>query len=351
MSCSMCDPSGSHNLIGMARPRTPILFFFVVILAILISLSGPAVAEWSAITGSHMTYTDDVFQFSASRRQKFSEDPSQPTVVPAEKKSDIVWDPSLEVIRSSTSSLGLTEVSAKAHGFLYTSNPVFNHGDYRLQVKQGLSSDTAVLVRYRYVPNLFLGPNFERRTGTRLIEDERVTSHTGRVEVEQKLGSKWVVNLIGRGGLRLYNEAFAERDTTFWTVGPHVSYAFSDRVTASLGYLFERGYADGAGDTRFNDDVSYRQHIMSAGLDAGLTEQLSLHLLYLYRRKDFTSELIGDTHLNRHDDTHQGAAELRYRVSQAAMLTLGVQRTQRNSTNETRSFQDTQVSIGGQYRF
>lgn len=351
MSCSTCDHSGSHNLIGMARPHSPVPFIFAVVLLLLISLPSRTRAEWSAIAESRMTYTDDVAQFSASRRQKFNEDPSQPTVVPTEKQSDLVWDPSLELVRSSRSSLGLTEVSAKAHGFFYTDNPLFNHADYRLQIKQGLSPDTAVLVRYRYVPNMFLGPNFERRTGTRLIEDERVTSHIGRVEMEQKLGSQWVINLIGRGGVRLYNEAFAERDTTFWTVGPHVSYAVSDRMTASLGYLFERGYADGAGDTRFNDDVSYRQHILSAGFDAGLTEQLSLHLLYLYRRKDFTSELTGDTHLNRHDDTHQGAAELRYRLSLAARLTLGFQRTQRHSTNDTRSFQETQVSVGGQYCF
>ncbi len=298
-----------------------------------------------------MTYTDDVFQFSSSRRSKFSEDPSQPTVVPTEKKSDVVWDPSLELVHSSTSTLGPTQISAKAHGLLYTSNPVFNHGDYRLQIKQGLSSDTAVLVRYRYVPNLFLGPNFERRTGNRFIEEERVSSHIGRVELEQKLGQRWVVTMIGRGGMRLYNEAFAERDTRFWTVGPHLSYALSDRVITSLGYLFERGYADGAGDTRFNDDISYQQHVMSASADAGLTDVLSLHLLYLYRRKDFTSDLVGDTHLNRHDDTHQGAAELRYAVTQTATLTLGFQRTQRVSTNDMRSFQDTQISVGGQYRF
>lgn len=50
-----------------------------------------------------MTYTDDVFQFSTTRRQQFSEDPSLPTSVSSEKKSDIVRDPSLELIRSSTS--------------------------------------------------------------------------------------------------------------------------------------------------------------------------------------------------------------------------------------------------------
>ena len=44
-----------------------------------------------------------------------------------------------------------------------------------------------MLVRYRYVPNLFLGPNFERRTGTRSIREKRVTSHHWRAEVERRL--------------------------------------------------------------------------------------------------------------------------------------------------------------------
>jgi len=311
----------------------------------------PVRADWSVITQSRMTYADDVFQFSAARRQRFSEDPSQPTVVPVKKTSDVVWDPSVELIRASRNALGSNELSVKAHGFLYTTHPVFNHGDYRLQMKQRFDNDTAILVRYRYVPNLFLGPNFERRTGSLLVEDERVTSHIVRVEVERQVGDRWLLTLITRGGLRLYNEAFAERDTRFWTAGPHASYRISERTTVGLGYLFERGYADGAGDTRFNDDISYRQHVVSAGVDTGVTDALSLHLLYLYRRKDFTSELIGDTHLNRHDDTHQGSAEVRYLWTAAITLTAGLQRTQRNSTNEARSFQDTQVWVGGQYRF
>lgn len=325
----------------------------IVVLSLLGSLASvfPAQADWSVITQSRMTYTDDVFQFSASRRQKFSEDPSQPTVVPVERKSDFVWDPSVELIRASTNALGSNELSVKAHGFLYTANPIFNHGDYRLQMKQRLSEETAILVRYRNVPNLFLGPNIERRTGNQLAEEERVTSHTARVEVERKLGDRWLLTLVTRGGLRFYNDAFAERDTRFWTVGPHASYQVIDHVTAGLGYLFERGYADGAGDARFNDDVSYRQHVVSATVDTAFGRVLSLQLLYLYRRKDFTSELIGDTHRNRHDDAHQGAAEFRYLWTAAVTLTLGVQRTQRTSTNETRSFQDTQVWIGGQYRF
>lgn len=310
-----------------------------------------AQADWSTIAEGKTSYTTDVFQFSAALRQRVSEDPSQPTVVPLEKPEDVVWEPSLEVIRSGSSRLGPTELSFKAHGFVYTDHPIFNHGNYRAQLKQSLASGTSVLLRYRYVPNLFLGPNVERRTGTFLTQDERVTSHIWRLQLERRLTEAWTFTLIGRYGLRLYNSEFAERDTRFWTLGPQIEYAVTSKATATLGYLYERGLADGAGDTRLNDDISYRQHVLSVGTGLQLSPPLSLTLLYIYRRKDFTSELVGDPHLNRQDLTHQGAAELRYRLTPAISLTFGFLRTQRTSTNALRDFIDTIYSLGGQYRF
>ena len=317
---------------------------------ILFGFTHSARAEWSAVAESKVSYTDNVINFSASRRLKFSEDPSQPTGIPA-KLSDVIWDPSLEVIRSSSSKFGPNELSVKAQGVIFTNNPIFNYGDYRLQFKQELSPDTSLLLRYRNVPNQFLGPNIERRTGNGLIQEERVSSHTWRTELEHRVSESWTLTFIGRYGLRLYNDAFAERDTKLWTVGPQVRYVVNPRMAISLGYIYERGLADGRGNAQFNDDVSYRLHAISVGTDLALIEPLSLSLAYLYRRKDFTSELLGDTHLNRHDDDHQGTAEFRYRLTQAATLSASFQRTQRHSTAVTRDFNDTIYSLGGSYRF
>ena len=133
----------------------------------LICLPHRVMAEWSAVAEGKVSYTDDVTNFSAARRLRFSEDPSQPTGLPMQL-SDVIWDPSLEVIRSS-SKLGPNELSLKAHGFLFTNNPIFNHGDYRLQFKQGISPDTSLLLWYRNVPNQFLGLHTEHRTGNNLI--------------------------------------------------------------------------------------------------------------------------------------------------------------------------------------
>ena len=128
------------------------------------------------------------------------------------------------MIRSSSLSLGPNELSVKAHGFIFTNNPIFNHGDYRLQFKQGLFSDTSFLLRYRNVPDQFLGPNFERRTGNELIQEERVSSQTLRTEIEHRVNESWTLTLIGPYGPSVFNDAFAERDTKFWTTGSQVGY-------------------------------------------------------------------------------------------------------------------------------
>jgi opacity protein-like surface antigen len=327
---------------------TSLLFSFGLL--VLVCFPRNVMAEWSAVAESKVSYTDDVTNFSAARRLKFSEDPSQPTGIPTQL-SDVIWDPSLEVIRTSSSPLGPNELSIKAAGFIFTNNPIFNHGDYRLQYKQGLSPDTSLLLRYRNVPNQFLGPNTERHTGNNLIQEERVSSHMWRTEIEHRVNESWTLMLIGRYGLRSYNDAFAERDTKLWTIGSQVGYVVNPHMALSLAYLYERGLADGRGNTQFNDDVSYKLHALSAGTDLTLIESLSLHLAYIYRRKDFTSELLGDAHLDRHDDSHQGMAEFRYRLNSATVLSASFQRTQRTSTVVTRDFNDTIYSLGGNYRF
>ena len=197
----------------------------------------------------------------------------------------------------------------------------------------------------------FLGPNFERRSGSRSITDERVTSHTWRAEFERTLNEHVAAALVTRYGLRLYNEAFAERDTQFYTVGPRFDYRATSRLTFSLGYLYERGLADGREEPQFMDDVSYYIHIVSFGTEVRVTSKLALNLVYLHVRKTFTSGLAGDTHQGRQDFTHQGVAALRYQLTAKAAALFSVQHTQRTSTNALRDFNDTIISLGGDYHF
>lgn len=333
---------------GRRRAKGPV--WLSALLGLLLPLEALG-GEWSAIAEQKVLYTDDVFQLSSARRLALAEDPSQPTIVPVEKPSDVVWEPSVELRRTSQSRLGNTLVSFKAHGFIFTDHSIFNHGNYRLQLKQDLAPGISLLLRYRYIPNLFLGTNFERRSGTASLQEERVTSHIWRAQLERKLSDAWTVTMTARFGLRLYNDVFAERDTKFYTVGPHVDYALLPTLMLSMGYQYERGLADGRGETQFNDDVSYRQHFVSTGADLQITPLLALNLQYAFRRKDFTTDLVGDTHLGRQDTTHQGTAELRYALSDPMTVSLGIQRTQRTSNVTTKDFNDTNTSLGVQYRF
>lgn len=311
-----------------------------------------AAADWSATAETKVLYTDNVFELSSARRLSLDEDPSQPTIVPVNKPSDVVWEPSLDVRHTSTpTNLGPTEVSFKAHGLIFTENPIFNHGNYRIQLKQALDPETSLLLRYRYVPNLFLGPNTERRSGQRLVEEERVTSHIWRLQLERRLTEFLTATLVGRYGLRQFNDVFAERDTTFWTSGPQLEWVINSRLTLATAYLYEQGLADGRQDVQFKDDVSYRQHFASLGATAWVSTSLSVTVGYAYRRKAFTSEIVGDSNRGVVDTTHQGTAELRYEVNQAAAMTLGFQRSQRSSNAGTRDFFNTNMSLSLQYQF
>lgn len=335
--------------VALASLRIPALWVAGIIG---ILLPPPSAAEWSALTEAKVLYTDNVFELSSSRRLSLAEDPSQPTIVPLTKPGDVVWEPSIDLRQTShPTSMGATEVSVKAHGFIYTDHPIFNHGSYRLQVKQALDHDTSVLLRYRYIPHLFLGPNQERRSGFRLLEEERVTSHIWRVQLERRLTDSIAGTVVGRYGLRQFNDPFAERDTTFWTAGPHLEWTVRPGLSLVAVYLYERGLADGRHDVQFQDDVSYRQHFASVGATVWLDRDWSATVSYAYRRKIFTSEIVGDSNRGVADTTHQGSIDVRYRLTPAAALTVGVQRSQRSSNVASRDFFNTNASLGVQYRF
>lgn len=323
----------------------------VGVLLVSLSSSNLSAAEWSAIAEAKTIFTDNVFELSASRRLAFSEDPSQPVRVSVGQPSDVVWEPSIDVRRTSTSALGTTQISFKGDGFLYTNNPIFNHADYRFQIQQQVATNTSVLFRYRYVPNLFLGPNIERQSGNRLTQEERVTEHVWRMQVEQKLNDRWTAMLLGRYGLRLYNEIFSERDTTFYSVGPSIKFQTLPWLALTLDYIYERGLADGRNEPQFMDDVSYHQHFVSFGTLFTLTDRLSLELIYVYRVKLFTTVIAGDPLNGTVDTLHQGTAQVYYKLSPAAQLTVGFQRTQRSSSLDSRSFFNTNGTLGLQYRF
>ncbi|WP_455371243.1 outer membrane beta-barrel protein [Petrachloros mirabilis] len=311
----------------------------------------PAAAQWSVITGAETIYTDNVFGLSASRRLALSEDPSQPVRFSFGQLSDVVWKPSLDLRRTMSSSLGSTELSIKGEGFLYTNHGEFNNGDYNLQVRQQVASDTWLLLRYRYLPNLLLGPNIERQSGNDLLMEERVTEHSWRVQYEKHLTERWQGMVLGRFGIRRYNDAFSERDTNYGSLGSRIQFSPVSWALLTLDYLYERGLADGRHEPQYKDDVSYWQHFISFGTRCSLSHRLALELTYAYRIKTFTSSIVGDVFNGAIDYLHQGTAQVLYNLTPQMQLTMAYQRTQRSSNVVSRDFFNNNISLGLQYRF
>jgi len=312
-----------------------------------------ALAEVTVNGSANLFYTDDVALFSATRRLNLHGDPTQPALdtTLTGKGSDMVFDPDLQVSKLITSSWGRTDFSIRGQGFIYAVNPRFNQASVGLQALHAFTPDTAIRLRYYTTPDQLLGDNEERRSGTNSLQEERVTSHIGSVRLEQRLSENWEVRILGRVGARQYNEAFAQRDTTFWTIGPHVVWRVADRLKLFLGYHYERGLADGRKQPQFKDDTSYVNHYASFGLEAELVERLAMELGFHYERNNWTSDIVGDERNGGHETVVQGEMAFLYRLTEQAGLRLGFQRSQRRQSFEHEIVHNTNVFVGGNYRF
>ena len=323
----------------------------VIDLFFVCATASSATAEWSVNAVGNLHYTDDVAIFSATRRLNLHGDPTQPVLdsVLTGKGSDMVFEPDLNIANSFTSQWGRTEVSVRGQAFVYTVNPRFNHGSFGIQALHEVTPDTKIRVRFYSTPNLLLGDNESKRTDS--LEEERVNSHIGSVRLEQRLSDNWELRLLARYGARLYNEEFSQRDTTFWTVGPHLVWHMTERLAWVLGYHYERGLADGRNQPALQDDVSYINHYVALGLEAEVTERLGFEFGVHYERNNWTSGIVGDERKDGHETVWLGEFNGRYRLSSQWGALIGFQRSQRRQSFEPGIVHNTNVTIGASYQF
>jgi hypothetical protein len=319
--------------------------------AVVLMLANHAMAEWSFNTAGTLYYTDDVALFSATRRLTLNGDPTQPALdtTLTGKGSDMVFDPELTATKSLTSQWGKTQLSVRGQGFIYAVNPRFNQASIGVQLLQDVAKNTKVRLRYYSTPDMLLGDNESKLTDS--VQEERVTSHIGSARLEQRLSDEWEVRLLARYGTRTYNEAFAQRDTTFWTIGPHVVWHFMERLALVVGYHYERGLADGRNEPQLQDDTSYVNHYATIGLEGELTERLSIEVGLHYERNNWTSGIPGDERNGGHETIFQGEAAFRYLFTEQLGAKASFQRSQRRQSFEHDIVYNTNVSAGMFYQF
>ncbi|MBX9659428.1 MAG: hypothetical protein K2X00_12735 [Nitrospiraceae bacterium] len=307
-------------------------------------------AEWRVTAESEAAWTDNVVQYSAAFAQALQQDPSFPTGDVRLVGSDVIWKQAAELQWLGTVSAQPSRVSVSGQGLFYTDKSAFNRGIYRLDLRQALGSKHALFLRYESAPQALLGQGFEKRTGSRLVQEVRVTSHIGYMEIERRLSDAWQATIEGRVGERAFNESFAQRDVRFWTLGPRLQWTGSSGVVVTGGYLYEQGLADQMEAARFNDDASYINHVVSLDLRIPFLQSWTLGLDYVYRVTRFTSDLPGDSFNGRRDVTQQGSAELEYRWTDRVAVVVGFRRTQRLSTVAAVDFHSTIALLGLRYR-
>jgi len=308
-------------------------------------------AQWSGEIQNNLFYTDDVGLFSATRRLSLQNDPTQPVVDRTGQGSDMVYEPSIDLRRTFGSRWGRTELAGQAQGFIFAENSAFNHGSYRLRLTQDIAPESVVRLYYFYGPNLFVGKNDERRSGNELLADERVTTHFWSAHLERRVASNVTVRLFGRYGLRHYNQVFSERDTRFWTVGPHIEWSFTPQVQLLVGYHYERGLAEGRRQPQAHDDISYVNHYASAELVVQAMERVSVIFGLDFERNNFTSGLENDVHRGAYENVYQGDLEFEYRLTNAMTLKFGCQHGSRKFNFEPTSVTNTNLWLGGDFRF
>jgi hypothetical protein len=312
------------------------------------AVTTPAQAEWIVRTAGTLFWTDDIGVFSATRRLSRDGDPTQPALdsVLTDKGSSVVFEPKLILSTSLPNRLGTMELSALGQGFLFSEDSRFNQGMLGLEALQSFSPETRLRMRYAYVPNQFLGDNEDKRPGHHGLVGEDLTSQIWSARLERHVNPDLEFKLLGRFGLRRYNDAFAQRDTNFLTIGPHLDWRLPHRAMLGLGYHFERGLADGRNRPEFQDDVSYINHYFTAELDIELMEQLSLLMAAHYERNNWTSSIAGDERNGEHEDVIQGEVLLTYQVTHRLQIFGGFQRSSRKQSFEQAVVKNTNVAMG-----
>lgn len=328
--------------------KSPLLAAGASAALVLFTLPVPAWAEWSVDGRGILFWTDDVGIFSATRRLSRNDDPTQPALDTelTGQGSDMVFEPGLIIRKRFGNRLGDTALSLRGQGFVYAVNPEFSHGTLRLDALHAFTPKTRLLLRYYYAPDLLLGENEDRHTTPATEADEILTSNIFVARLDRTLTSTLEVRLLGRYGIREYNDAFEQRDTTFWTIGPHLEWRLVPRVKLGLGFHYERGLADGREQPQVRDDVSYINYYGTGDLEIEVTESLSLELSFHYERNDWTSNIVGDPRQGAQETIVQGDVVLFYRLTNTITAFTGFQRSHRQESFEPEGVENTNVGVG-----
>jgi len=327
--------------------------FSISALLLAAGLAPSVLADWSLTTRGTLYYTSDASLFTASQRLSRDADPTQPALDTrlTGQGSDGVLETMAQVGRTLESSVGTSALDLRGDGYVFFDHADYSNGNVAVQAKHAFPSKTTAMVRFYYNPDLFLGNNLERRSGHFQIAPEQVTSSIGAMHLAQELADELELRLFARYGTRRYNQDYAERNTDFWTIGPHLDWTLLPGVTLGLAYHYEKGLAAGRHQAQYEDDVSYINNFAAADLEFELGEKFVLSFAFDYEHNDWLSHLRGDERNGAYEQIFQGEALLIYQATEALSLHTGIQHGSRKVNLEPVGVAVTNFGLGIKARF
>jgi hypothetical protein len=307
-----------------------------------------AAADWSAVSRATTYFTSDVGLFTASQRLSRDADPTQPALDTrlTGQGSDGVMETMVQLTDAVESAHGKTSFDVRGDGYIFYDHTQYSNGNVGVQATHVFPTKTSLMVRYYYNPDLFLGNNIERRSGFFTIAPERVSSQIAAMHIGQELFEDVEVSLFSRYGSRRYDHTFQQRNTDFWTVGPHFDWKLMPGVSLGLAYHYERGIAAGRSLPQFSDDVSYVNNFAAADLDLEILEDWTISFSFDYERNHWLSQLSGDDRNGAFEQVYFGEALLKYKIEENISAHCGLQHGSRKMNVESVAVVNTNIGLG-----
>ncbi len=319
--------------------------------------SAPSLAariDASATIGLAVRYDDNVFQYSDRNLGRF--DPALSKFSTLDSTNDIIVRPSLDV-RATWKRRYATRVFAGVDVNQYTKNTDRSSQAYALGVGQRLPHNTALTLRYRFVPSHLGWRLASPPNQTTTYANAELSSSDWRLAVDHDLNRSLSAEVYGAWETKDYNAAFNHRDITVKEVGLSGTAKWRRAARATLGVARETGDASGAADATINSDTSYRQWSIRLKPAVSPTRDWDVALMYEYQRRDYTSTLAADNdHYQREDTTHTVGIETTVQVAKGVDLRGDYDHIQRSSNKngadlDFGNYTEQRITAAAEYRF
>lgn len=263
------------------------------------------------------------------------------------KKSDVILEPDIYAAYKTRHPVFYTKIFGSITGELYADHNTYSYGIYSIGITQGIPYKISTTLRYTLTPDVCLE---EDTAGTSCTES--TDYHTASLSLDKEFAKGLSAGVTGKYGIKNYETLYDYKDTRIYGGSADGAYRITKFLKIGAGYRYERGIADGENDVRYNNDISYLQHILYIRPTFNITPDLSFSFRYLFRDKGYTTNLRQDRdHYDRRDITHKFQIKAGYWILKDLELTASYERSQKDSNIDYYDYHQNLFMIGGRYLF